>query len=1178
VAAHKSVKRKGHAPLEERFEFQGDGSGISEGTTLRSALFSVVERCTGAERGLRVWRKTGTSADRDLRQLWEHERRQVQRLMSTEGAADLIVNVLEFVEDDDEFGVVLEEAGLPLKRLREKADRYHWIAQLEVVANRIVLWRNIARVAQAVGLLHSHGMVHGAILPDVIMTRGDRVADFKLSGFEWSLWFAAPVAGVGHAGVSSRERRPSAACSFSTDWVCLGRIAADLLRLVIEQNGIPAPRPDSIELLPSEQALVRRLLLPARTEPLDGASIAGAIGEIVTELERVGAMRTGVFLLVVPDTSGLGDAVSRATRGDVEPDDHAACITWAQADLSGGSTLVVPAVGVTDRPAYLLTQALRYDLRPSRPHGEEPTWHVGYCPTAQLRDEAVAPPWPVESRALTQPIELVGIPRAGRERRDRLGPAALSWETLLRPEQPAALDPRSDVRHALVLVQVVEAVGRSLETLPVEILDVGRTSRGQRLILRAKPDNDRDVIARGLNLADTAETLRRVLTEEQRQGEEGWAVSNSQSFGSSRVTDDHATFVREVIHRGVLGYEFETDGEPDRGRPLFLRSRKESASQQVISRRLRVIHALAELPGVSDFLAEPWSVRRSIVGDLVEDAAFKALDDAKQDALRRFSISSPAHFVVGPPGVGKTRLATEVVRRRLAAEGSTRLFLTAQGHDALDNLQAAVRKAAEGLPAVSPIIVRAASEARPRKADDSNQHVFNILSGLASSPAIARLPPPFRARVAELAGAARNVADGGSAEKARAGLWATADLVMDAADVVLATTNSAVVERLVAERANFDTVIVEEAAKATGPELVGPLMLSGRRLLIGDHNQLPPFDAALLEGVLNNHNLTQSVLRDAERVAGSLFPAGELEGLQEVARSEPRMERVRGLAFRLVQFFKTVAVNDDARAGNTSRRLTSVLDEQRRMHPALAEVVSKAFYNGRLRTHHERETEAYRDPAPFACSGPLPESPLVIADFRHVMLTGRERPMEGEGRRWTNSDEANAVLAVLSHVKATSNAKPPSLAILSPYAAQVELLARRVETAKRSGELRALKDFVPARSDLGFVGTVDSFQGAEADLVIVSLVRNNPKVGFGALGFLRDPRRMNVLLSRAKSKLVLVTSLRFLSEAVRSLLHNRLRERRNDVLWCASVLTALAKHDSIVALPRHGPSDGAPFS
>lgn len=47
---------------------------------------------------------------------------------------------------------------------------------------------------------------------------------------------------------------------------------------------------------------------------------------------------------------------------------------------------------------------------------------------------------------------------------------------------------------------------------------------------------------------------------------------------------------------------------------------------------------------------------------------------------------------------------------------------------------------------------------------------------------------------------------------------------------------------------------------------------------------------------------------------------------------------------------------------------------------------------------------------------------------------------------------------------------------------------------------------------------------------------------------------------------------------LKSLLHNRFRERRDDVFWCVLVLTALAKHDSIAALPRHGPSDGAPFS
>ena len=135
----KSAK-KGRAPrLDERFEFQV-GVIRADQNALRSALFRVVEKATGAERALRVWRKTGTAADDDLRQLWAHERRQVERLIATAGASEVIVGVLEFIEDDQEFGVVLEDAGEPLSRYRERASGEHWIRDLRVPRNRILLW------------------------------------------------------------------------------------------------------------------------------------------------------------------------------------------------------------------------------------------------------------------------------------------------------------------------------------------------------------------------------------------------------------------------------------------------------------------------------------------------------------------------------------------------------------------------------------------------------------------------------------------------------------------------------------------------------------------------------------------------------------------------------------------------------------------------------------------------------------------------------------------------------------------------------------------------------------------------------------------------------------------------------------------------------------------------------
>jgi len=87
-----------------------------------------------------------------------------------------------------------------------------------------------------------------------------------------------------------------------------------------------------------------------------------------------------------------------------------------------------------------------------------------------------------------------------------------------------------------------------------------------------------------------------------------------------------------------------------------------------------------------------------------------------------------------------------------------------------------------------------------------------------------------------------------------------------------------------------------------------------------------------------------------------------------------------------------------------------------------------------------------------------------------------------------------------------------------------------------NGRLKHLSEFsfaVPAGK--GICGTVDSFQGNEADLVIVSLVRNNHHSNVrNALGFLTGFRRMNVLLSRARWRLVLVGSREFLEAVLKS--------------------------------------------
>ena len=435
------------------------------------------------------------------------------------------------------------------------------------------------------------------------------------------------------------------------------------------------------------------------------------------------------------------------------------------------------------------------------------------------------------------------------------------------------------------------------------------------------------------------------------------------------------------------------------------------------------------------------------------------------------------------------------------------------------------------------LVVRSTTPDRRASSDEEVHRAgLEYLDRLSQSPLARSAPEAIRDRIAVLRDAARRL--GTSKESVgreeRMGLGAVSSLVLDAANIVISTANSPDVERLVEAREQFDWVMVEEAAKAIGPELAGPLMLSGRRLLIGDHHQLPPFDSERLTRILSDHGLITEAVGIAEEMVGPLFRDGELEEMQQVAADAAAFRDLSGMALRLLEPFRTVVEEDERRtlANPAHRRIAATLTEQRRMDPAIAEVVSRAFYRKRLTTEAGRALAAERGPAPVVQLDPLPASPIVIVGFPHVSATGRADALEWARPRWHNPSEAESVVDALRLLRARDGGAPPTLAILSPYSAQVAKIRQRVQSL-RSGPLAHLNQFAPVIANGEFVGTVDAFQGSEADVVVLSLVRNNAMTGGRALGFLRDRRRMNVALSRAKWQLIIVGSLTFLKEAVR---------------------------------------------
>lgn len=179
-------------------------------------------------------------------------------------------------------------------------------------------------------------------------------------------------------------------------------------------------------------------------------------------------------------------------------------------------------------------------------------------------------------------------------------------------------------------------------------------------------------------------------------------------------------------------------------------------------------------------------------------------------------------------------------------------------------------------------------------------------------------------------------------------------------------------------------------------------------------------------------------------------------------------------------------------SAKVSRRLT----EQYRMHAAIMGFSSAEFYDEELIAHDAVASHRLCD-LPDVESSPLTESPLTFIDTAGA---GYDEELEPDGESRRNPAEAElAVKQVESLIAAGLSAA--DIAVISPYAAQVRLLRSKLDHA-----------------DLE-IDTVDGFQGREKEAVVISLVRSN---GNGEIGFLGDERRMNVALTRARRKLIVI--------------------------------------------------------
>ena len=176
-----------------------------------------------------------------------------------------------------------------------------------------------------------------------------------------------------------------------------------------------------------------------------------------------------------------------------------------------------------------------------------------------------------------------------------------------------------------------------------------------------------------------------------------------------------------------------------------------------------------------------------------------------------------------------------------------------------------------------------------------------------------------------------------------------------------------------------------------------------------------------------------------------------------------------------------------------NRLPTQLLTEQYRMNREVMEFSNRWFYGGKLVAHEQ------------VANWNIPGEPAV--QFIDTAGIGWDEQMNEETRSVCNPGEAKLIHFLVNDLLEKQPQLPMEIGIISPYKEQIRSLT----------DLFINQSF-PKHIKIN-IQTIDSFQGQERDVIFLSLVRSNES---NEIGFLKDYRRMNVAMTRAKKKLVVI--------------------------------------------------------
>ncbi|KAI0670379.1 P-loop containing nucleoside triphosphate hydrolase protein [Trametes maxima] len=529
-----------------------------------------------------------------------------------------------------------------------------------------------------------------------------------------------------------------------------------------------------------------------------------------------------------------------------------------------------------------------------------------------------------------------------------------------------------------------------------------------------------------------------------------------------------------------------------------------------------------------------------------------SLNDSQKEAIR-FALESPEVACIhGPPGTGKTHTLIELIRQLTTTTPSNpkplRLLVCGASNMSVDNILERLLALPAPESGAKLKVTRVGHPARVMAQENVIDTTLEVQASRSDQAVLAKdVKNELEAALDVLAGKGKGAKGKAPRGLERKKMWeevralrkeyrqregGVVQSVLKDSQVVLATCHSSGGRQLRSQ--NFDVVIIDEATQALEPVCWVPIFKAQKFILAGDPMQLPPTIISLHKTAKKTSKVDKSSNKPKPKAGSSkgndkatpstpATPAEEVSDLsgdedegdpelvadpEESIKAIPRDPQKKGAPRAILHPPRTLETTLFERLekmyGPGIKRMLTV---QYRMHAQIAAFPSKVMYHSKLTSHASVKAHLLRDLPNTQAESEDDEkeilgTPVVFYDTAGCEYFERVDGDGDEGSR-CNENEASVVKMWVDQL-ASAGVLPSQIAVITPYQAQVTLL---------TSTLRPI--YGP---DLE-IGTVDGMQGREKEAVIISLVRSNDK---REVGFLKDKRRLNVAMTRARRHLCIV--------------------------------------------------------